>query len=86
MSHANLKSSIRTHIVSTWLNGDERGFDDDTDLQHAGILDSFSTLELVAFLDNTFSVQLDPADINAETFKSVNSVTQLIAQKLSVHA
>jgi acyl carrier protein len=64
------------------MNGDERGFDDDTDLQQAGILDSFSTLALVAFVDDTFSVQLDPADINAETFKSVNTVAQLVSQKL----
>jgi len=77
-----VKASIHTHIVGNWLNGDERGFDDDTDLQQAGILDSFSTLALVAFVDDTFSVQLDPADINAETFKSVNTVAQLVSQKL----
>lgn len=86
MTLQNLKVSIREHIVSNWLNGDERGFDDDTDLQHAGILDSFSTLALVAFLDDTFSVQLDPADINAETFKSVNTVAQLVSQKLPTHS
>jgi acyl carrier protein len=79
---ANLKASIREHIVSTWLNGDSRGFDDDTDLQQAGILDSFSTLALVNFLDETFSVELDPADINAETFKSVSTVAQLVSEKL----
>lgn len=79
---ANLKASIRAHIVGTWLNGDERGFDEDTDLQQAGILDSFSTLDLVNFLDDQFSVQLDPADINAETFKSVNTIAQLVSEKL----
>jgi acyl carrier protein len=82
MTQLNLKANIHAHIVGTWLNGDERGFDDDTDLQHAGILDSFSTLELVNFLGDTYAVQLDPADINAETFKSVNTVAQLVSQKL----
>jgi acyl carrier protein len=81
-----LKTSIRDHIVGNWLNGDARGFDDDTDLQQAGILDSFSTLALVAFVDDTFSVQLDPADINAETFKSVNTVALLVSQKLPARA
>jgi acyl carrier protein len=79
----NVKSSIHDQIVTTWLNGDDRGFDDDTDLQGTGILDSFSTLSLVAFIDDTFKVQLDPVDINAETFKSVATIAELVSHKLS---
>jgi acyl carrier protein len=78
----NVKASIREHIVDTWLNGDGRGFDDDTDLQQTGVLDSFSTLALVAFLNDTFRVQLDPADINAETFKSLTTLAKLVSERL----
>lgn len=80
---SNVKSSIHEQIVTTWLNGDDRGFDDDTDLQGTGILDSFSTLSLVAFIDDTFEVQLDPVDINAETFKSVTTIAELVSSKLN---
>jgi acyl carrier protein len=80
---SNVKRGIHEQIVSTWLNGDDRGFDDDTDLQSSGILDSFSTLSLVAFIDDTFRVQLDPVDINAETFKSVTTIAELVSSKLS---
>lgn len=79
---SNVKTSIHQQIVTTWLNGDDRGFDDDTDLQGTGILDSFSTLSLVAFIDETFKVQLDPVDINAETFKSVSTISELVETKL----
>ena len=79
---SNVKRGIHEQIVTTWLNGDDRGFDDDTDLQSAGILDSFSTLSLVAFIDDTFRVQLDPVDINAETFKSVTTIATLVSSKL----
>jgi acyl carrier protein len=79
---SNVKSSIHEQIVTTWLNGDDRGFDDDTDLQGTGILDSFSTLSLVAFIDDTFKVQLDPVDINAETFKNVTTIADLVSHKL----
>jgi acyl carrier protein len=79
---SNVKSSIHDQIVTTWLNGDDRGFDDDTDLQGTGILDSFSTLSLVAFIDDTFRVQLDPVDITAETFKSVTTIAELVVNKL----
>jgi acyl carrier protein len=80
---SNVKSSIHEQIVTTWLNGDNRGFDDNTDLQGTGILDSFSTLSLVAFIDDTFHVQLDPVDINAESFKSVTTIAELVASKLN---
>ena len=77
-----VRTGINQYIVSTWLSGDGRGFDDDTDMQQSGILDSFSTLSLIGFLESTFKVQLEPADINAETFKSVNSVSKLVLGKL----
>jgi len=79
---SNVKTSIHQQIVTTWLNGDDRGFSDETDLQSTGILDSFSTLSLVAFIDDTFKIQLDPVDINAETFKSVTTIAELVSSKL----
>jgi acyl carrier protein len=80
---ARVKADVRQFIVSSWLSGDERGFDEQTDLQQNGILDSFSTLALIAFLEDTFKVQLDPADINAETFRTVNAITRLVLAKLA---
>lgn len=76
-----IREDIRRYIVQTWLSGDDRGFDDGTDLQQSGILDSFSTLALIGFLDDAFKVQLEPADINAETFRSVERVARLVAGK-----
>jgi acyl carrier protein len=77
-----VRTGIGQYIVSTWLSGDARGFDDDTDLQQTGILDSFSTLSLIGFLESTFKVQLDPADVSSETFKSVNALSRLVLDKL----
>lgn len=80
-----IRDRIRDHIVDAWLNGDARGFDDASDLQTLGILDSFSTLALASFLDETFHVQLDPSDINTESFRSVNALTGLVTEKLASH-
>jgi acyl carrier protein len=79
---ARVRTDIRRYIVDNWLAGDERGFDDQTDLQQNGILDSFSTLAFIAFLDDTFEIQLDPADVNAENFRTVGTVTRLVLEKL----
>jgi acyl carrier protein len=80
---ARVKADVRQFIVSSWLSGDERGFDEQTDLQQTGILDSFSTLSLVAFMEDTFEIRLDPADVNSETFRSVDSVTRLVLNKIA---
>jgi acyl carrier protein len=76
-----IRTSIHQHIVNTWLSGDERGFDDNTDLLQAGILDSFSTLSVTAFLDETFHTPLDPAEINPENLRNVNALTRLVLAK-----
>lgn len=83
---ANITREIREYIVSTWLSGDERGFDEDTDLQESGILDSFSTMALLAFLDDRFQAHLEPADVSAESFRTVRSVARLTVARLSATA
>jgi acyl carrier protein len=80
---ARVRSDIREYIVQTWLSGDGRGFDDDTDLQQNGILDSFSLLAFVAFIDSTFEIQLEAAEINAETFRNVKNVASLVIGKVA---
>jgi acyl carrier protein len=79
---ARVRTAIHQYIVSTWLSGDERGFDDDTDLLAAGILDSFSTLSITAFLDESFHVQLEPAELNPANLRNVNAITRIVLAKL----
>jgi acyl carrier protein len=76
-----IRSELREYIVVTWLSGDGRGLADDTDLQQAGILDSFSTMALIAHLEQAFQVQLEPADVTAETFRSLDSIARLILDR-----
>jgi acyl carrier protein len=79
-----VRSSIHQYIVSTWLSGDERGFDDNTDLLQAGILDSFTTLSITGYLDESFHIQLDPAEVNPENMRSVNALVRIVLAKLAV--
>lgn len=81
--HERVRASIHQYIVATWLSGDERGFDDETDLLAAGILDSFSTLSITAYLDESFKVQLAPAEINPANLRNVNAITRIVLDKLT---
>jgi acyl carrier protein len=78
-----IRESIHQYIVSTWLSGDERGFDDDTDLLSAGILDSFSTLSITAYLEQSFQARLEPSDMNPENLRSVNAIARIVLAKVT---
>lgn len=79
---ARVSTDIREYIISIWLSGDGRGFDEETDLQESGILDSFSTLALIAYLDERFKTQIDPSDVSADAFRTVNTLTTLVLTKM----
>ncbi len=81
MTEEQVRETIRAYIVTTWLSGDARGFDDETDLVQAGILDSFSTLDLAAFLDQRFATALEPTDINTDSFRNVDSLARIVLDK-----
>jgi acyl carrier protein len=83
MMSAQIKADIRKFIVGTWLSGDDRGLLDDTNLQDSGLLDSLTTLSLISFLEESFAIQLDPSDVNADTFSTVDAIASLVTQKTS---
>ena len=80
-AQAEVKKAIYDYIVGTWLSGDGRGLDDDTDLHQLGVLDSFSTLSLISFLEGTFKIQIEPSEINAESLRSIGAIAGLVSQK-----
>ncbi len=81
MVNIRTRTMIREYVVNEWLNGDGRGLSDETDLQEAGLLDSLSTLSLISFLESSFEIRLDPADVNPETFRSLDTVAALVDRK-----
>jgi acyl carrier protein len=52
----------------------------DEDLLGAGILDSLGILQLVAYIDKTFSIQIPDEDVVYDNFKSINSLTSYLQQ------
>ena len=83
MKEEEIRQLLREYIVTTWLSGDGRDFDDETDLAKAGILDSFSTLDMAAFIDDRFKVRLEPSDINGGSFRNVRSLCGIVLEKMA---
>lgn len=51
-------------------------------LVDAGVLDSFSVVKLVIFLENKFDIKIELADLSEENMASVKSIENMVAEKL----
>jgi acyl carrier protein len=80
----NIRESVRRFILENCLPGeDPRNLRDDTELKESGILDSLSTLKLVAFLEEQFKVELEANDLDAGNLASVASIERLVRSKVA---
>jgi acyl carrier protein len=52
----------------------------DTPLLEQQIIDSLGLMELVAFLEREFEIEVDDADITTEHFQSVKEIAELVGR------
>ena len=60
-------------------------FDHDASLLENGIIDSTGVLEIVTFIEETFSIQVEDEEIVTENFDSINNLNMYLASKVSVN-
>jgi acyl carrier protein len=53
-------------------------FDRETPLFSSGIVDSFGVLELIAFLEDAFAIDLDPSHHELDEFDTVAKILTLV--------
>jgi acyl carrier protein len=67
-----LRTRFRASIGRTAIDRDTRLFS-------SGIVDSFGVLELIAFLEQQFGIEIDPARHDIEAFDSVARIVSLVS-------
>jgi acyl carrier protein len=78
------RDEIREFILNNFLPGeDPKNLTDDTELKESGILDSMSTLKLVAFLEKRFNVEFEANDLEAGNLASVARILDLVTAKMA---
>ncbi len=73
---------IRTFLAENFLlssNGFE--LDDDSSLLENGVVDSTGVLELIAFVEDAFGIEIADDEIVPENFDSVNRIASYISGK-----
>jgi len=54
---------------------------DEDDLFESGIVNSLFAVQLMTFLEKTFSIEVGMDDLDIENFKSVNATTAFVLRK-----
>lgn len=82
MSDERMKK-IREFIVENFLFGDDSSLQENTSFLESGIIDSTGILELVAFLEQNMSIQVQDDELIPDNLDSLNNISQFLNKKLS---
>ena len=74
---------VKQFILDTFLPGeDPAALTPSTQLMSTGILDSLATLELVAFLESKFNIELQAHEADPSRLGTLNDIATLVHSKL----
>ncbi len=76
-------SKVREFVVENFLFGDGGVLKEDTSFMEEGIIDSTGILELVFFLEETFSISIEDDELVPENMDSLQNISRFIDRKLS---
>jgi acyl carrier protein len=79
-----IEEKIKKFINQTFLRGGEAnpGLKNDTSFLEKGIVDSTGVLELVTFLEETFSIEVEDEELVPENLDSINNLVDFVSQKV----
>lgn len=76
------RTKIKNFIVENFLFGDANGLNDDTSFLEEGIINSTGVLELVSYLEEDFSINIDDEELIPENLDSINNITVFVEKKM----
>ena len=79
-----IENNIKTYIAQNLIfSGDEFKYSDDASFLEEGIVDSLGVMELVAYVEEHFGVNVDDQDITPDNFDSVSKLSAYVQRKLN---
>ena len=78
-----IKAQVKSYIADNFLFGLDVELPDDASLLTRGVLDSTGVLELVAFLEKTFCIEIVDDELRPENLDSLNAIEAYVSSKLN---
>jgi len=79
--HAAIYTQISNYISAQILKQPKRAIEADEALISAGLIDSFSLVDLALFIEDTYGVHIDDTELNADTFDTLEQLVALIESR-----
>jgi acyl carrier protein len=76
-----IREAVRGFVVSNFYVVDAEAMGDDTSLVQEGIVDSTGMLEVLAYLERTFSIRVDDAEVVPQNLDSIGNIVAFVARK-----
>ena len=80
--HNSVQRDVRQFVIDNFLYGQVGELTDDQSFLEGGIIDSTGVLELVAFLEQKFSISVDDDELIPANLDSIHSITRFVDQKM----
>ena len=78
-----LKEKIRMFVIENFLFDDNGDLEDNTSFLEEGIIDSTGVFELVGFIEEEFSINIEDEELIPENLDSINNVTDYLQTKIN---
>jgi acyl carrier protein len=79
-----IKEIVLNYVKKEYVDDDDLVITYDTPLISGGIVDSFSMVSLLIFIERKFNIKVPPSKATPEAFDSVNNIVTLVNQHLKV--
>ena len=76
-----VKQAVRQFLLDNFLMGGSATIADDASFMKGHVLDSSGFMELVLFLEETFGVKVDDADLMPENLDCLDNIEAFVARK-----
>lgn len=77
----NARDAIRRFVIDNFFLRDPDALSDHASLLEQGIVDSTGVLEVVSFLERSFAIVIEDAEMVPDNLDSVDRITDFVAHK-----
>lgn len=78
MDTEEMKKIVMDFLYKEFIDNEDTKITYDTPLITSGLVDSFSMVSLLVFLENKFKIKIPPAKATPDSFDSINKIIALI--------
>ena len=81
MNEAEIKREVRTFVTTNFYVADPSALPDTDSLLDRGVIDSTGVLEVIGFIESTFGITVEDAEMLPENLDSIQRITDFVGRK-----